>query len=86
MPQEVPLNIVGIETKRTKDKNNRIKCRKIIYIDVKTRKRINDNEVSKRIYNNQIHEHISFYKENFELYASEYDKIMQVMKKREMIF
>ena len=72
------LKILGIKIKTIKGKNNALKG---LYFDIKTKRRINEEEVSRRVNNYFIDEFISFYKENFELYASEYDKIMQIMEK-----
>ncbi len=72
------LKMLGIKWKTIKNKENQ---EKVIYFDVKTRRRISGKEVDGRVCNHIIDQIISVYKENFELYVSEYDKIMQVMKK-----
>lgn len=72
------LKMLGIKWKTIKDKENQ---KKDIYFDIKTRRRISEKEVDRRVCNHIIDLIISVYKENFELYVSEYDEIMQVMKK-----
>lgn len=70
--------MLGIKWKTIKNKENQVK---VIFFDVKTRRRISEKEFGIRVSNYISDQIISVYKENFELYVSEYDKIMQVMKK-----
>lgn len=75
--EKIQYRMLGVKWKTIKNRENQ---EKVIYFDIKTRRRISEKEVIERVVNHSVDQIILCYKENFELYKSEYDKIMQVMK------
>lgn len=84
------LKRAGIRVQHIKTKDNKSKD---LYFDLKTGKRLSEEEVAKR-FNGNLEENmvnellpifadefVSVHKENSELYKSEYDQIAQIMRK-----
>lgn len=71
------LSLIGVKREQILKENKKI----IVFHDIKTNKQLDKDEVCKRWLDCYADEIISFYKENLDLYISEYDKIIQIIKK-----
>ncbi len=71
------LSLIGVKREQILKENEKI----TVFHDIKTNKQLDKDEVLKRWLDCYANEIISFYKENLDLYISEYDKIIQILKK-----
>lgn len=71
------LSLIGVKREQILKENKKI----TVLQDIKTNKQLDKDAVLKRWLDCYANEIISFYKENLDLYISEYDKIFQIIKK-----
>ena len=71
------LSLIGVKRETILKENKKI----TVFYDIKSKKQLDKDEIFKRWLDGYANEVISVYKENLDLYISEYDKIIQIIKK-----